>query len=187
MRAIIGLGNPGLKYKNTRHNIGFRIVEHLGDELKVSFKAGKGDYYFSEAEIEGQRTLLVKPVTYMNRSGQAVKHLIRYFPLETEDLLIVYDDFHLPFGTLRFRRQGSDGGHNGIKSIIENLGTQEFARCRAGIGSQFDDSVSFVLSNFSRVEQKKLTEWLPIITDGIRYWVAEDIEAAMNKFNRAYI
>ena len=127
MRAIVGLGNPGRKYQKTRHNIGFIIIDSLLDNYKIPLKAGKGDYYYAEVSENDKRLLVIKPTTYMNRSGLAVCQILKYFPLSIEDLLIVYDDFNLPLGTMRFRQSGGDGGHNGIKSIIYNLKTEDLS------------------------------------------------------------
>ena len=121
MRIVVGLGNPGKKYEHTRHNIGFKIVDSYTMLFKSLFKPGKGDYYFTEINDHDERILVVKPTTYMNNSGLAVKHVMKYYPVKLEDLLVIYDDYHLPFGTLRFREKGSNGGHNGVKSIIYHL------------------------------------------------------------------
>ncbi len=187
MRAIFGLGNPGKKYKDTRHNIGFIILDHLSELYSVPFKAGKGDYYFAEISCHNERVLLVKPTTYMNRSGEAVGHVLRYFPVTREELLIVYDDYNLPLGTIRFRPQGTDGGHNGISSIIYELNSDVFDRLRFGIGTEFRDAVRHVLSGFSRQEQNELTNLVQISGRGIEYWIANGIEDTMNNFNRSYL
>jgi PTH1 family peptidyl-tRNA hydrolase len=187
LRAVFGLGNPGSRYSKNRHNIGFEIIDHFIDSFSVPFKAGKGDYYYAEIEIARTRAIFVKPVTYMNRSGLAVKHVLNYFPVEMSDLLVVYDDFHLPFGTFRFRNGGSDGGHNGIRSIIEVTGDEMFNRFRFGIGEEFSDAVDYVLSNFKKTEQKQLTELFPVTEEAIRCWFEEGIEQAMNRYNRSFL
>jgi PTH1 family peptidyl-tRNA hydrolase len=186
LRAVFGLGNPGSRYSKNRHNIGFEIVAHYIDQYNVPFRAGKGDYYYAEIEIARTRAIFVKPVTYMNRSGFAVRHVLDYFPVDLSDILVIYDDFHLPFGTFRFRTGGSDGGHNGIRSIIDVIGTDMFHRFRFGIGEGFTDAVDYVLSNFTRAEQKKLTELFPVAMDAITCWFEQGIEQTMNKYNRSY-
>jgi len=185
--VVIGLGNPGKKYELTRHNVGFRVVDYIANEYNIPFKSGKGDYYFAELLRKGERILLVKPVTYMNESGRAIYQILKYFPISEEDLLIVYDDYFLPFGTLRFRPEGSDGGHNGLKSIIYHLHSNKFDRLRFGIGSDFDDSVSYVLSKFSKPEDKLVNKLLPSVLDGIENWIEEGIELTMNKYNKMYL
>lgn len=187
MRAIIGLGNPGKKYEKTRHNSGYLIVDEFAEQLQSSFKRGKGDYYYLEAPAEGERLLLVKPTTYMNLSGKAVGQVLRYFPISQDDIIIVYDDYHLPLGTMRFRPDGSHGGHNGVKSVIDVLGSNLVQRMRFGIGDSFKDSIDYVLSEFKRGEWKQVKELMPFCVDGLRHWVREGIEPTMNIFNRSYI
>ena len=130
---------------------------------------------------------MIKPTTYMNNSGNAVRHVVQYFKLALEDIIIIYDDYNLPFGTIRFRFSGSDGGHNGIKSIIYQLNSEQFSRMRFGIGNQFDDSVSFVLSDFNRQEEKELDRLLSISGEAIGEWIKNGIESAMNKYNKYYL
>lgn len=187
MRAIIGLGNPGRRYINTRHNIGFEILDYFSEIYKVPFKAGKGDYYYSDFTLKGQRILLVKPTTYMNRSGSAVKHVLRYFPVTIDELLVIYDDFNLPFGTIRFRPQGSDGGHNGVRSIIYDLESDSFARLRFGIGNQFENAVNHVLAKFSKEELRHLDKMNEISQKGVESWIEYGIDITMNNFNNSYL
>ena len=184
MRAVFGLGNPGSRYLKNRHNIGFAIVDHFVDLFNVPFKAGKGDYYYADLEIARTRAIFVKPVTYMNRSGIAVRQVLNYFPVSLSDILVIHDDFHLPVGAFRFRAGGSDGGHNGIRSIIEVNGTEVFDRFRFGIGEDFNDAVEYVLSNFSKAEQKQLTELFPLTREAITCWFENGIEQTMNRYNR---
>ena len=185
MRAIFGLGNPGKKFEKTRHNIGYIIVNHLSDYYDVPFKAGKGDYYYTEFAHHGERILLVKPTTYMNRSGVAVRHVLNYFPVSEQDILIVYDDFNLPYGTIRFRSQGSDGGHNGIRSIIESLGSNEFQRIRIGIGSPEDKRPleKYVLGNFSQKERETIDETIEYAVKAAKLVIRNKITQAMNEYN----
>ena len=187
MFVIVGLGNPGNRYEFTRHNIGFRIVDSIAVDNNVPFKSGKGDYYFSEYKYHGDRVILVKPVTFMNNTGMAIHQILKYFPVSIENLLIVYDDFNLPFGTLRFRKEGSDGGHNGLKSIIYHLHSNVFDRLRFGIGTEFKNSVSFVLSKFKKDEEKEISALISAAKDGVENWISEGIESSMNKYNKMYL
>jgi len=186
LRVIIGLGNPGRSYHLTRHNVGFLLLDYIAGDYKIPFRPGKGDYYYCDLRISGERVALVKPTTYMNNSGLAVKQFLNYYKIDLADCLIVYDDYHLPLGTLRFRRSGSAGGHNGIKSIIAHLGTQDFDRLRIGIGDQFKDSVSFVLSKFSKKELSVLEEVIPEAYNGVKLWLKSGIDSAMNEYNRSF-
>lgn len=184
MRAIFGLGNPGNRYRLTRHNIGFILLDYIQSQFEIPFSPGKGDYYFCKVYYSGNPVLLVKPTTYMNRSGLAVYQVLKYFPIEADDILVVYDDFHLSFGKLRFRAKGSAGGHNGIKSIISHLHSEEFDRLKIGIGSAFDDSVDFVLSKFAKDERKEIDSVMKTAYDGIKVWLESGVEEAMNEYNR---
>lgn len=187
MHVIIGLGNPGRKYEFTRHNIGFRIVDRLAFKKNIPFKSAKGDYYFADAIKDGDRIILVKPATFMNNSGFAVGQVFKYFPIEIKDILIVCDDFNLPFGSIRFRSGGSDGGHNGLKSIIYHLHSNNFDRLRFGIGNDFTDSISFVLSKFSKSEEQKLNDLVEIAAESIECWMDEGINTTMNRYNKMYL
>lgn len=187
MFVLIGLGNPGKRYLNTRHNIGYLVVDQLAAIDNIPFKAGKGDYYYTEFAHHGERILLVKPSTYMNRSGVAVRHVLNYFPVLEQDILIVYDDFNLPYGTIRFRPQGSDGGHNGIRSVIYELQTDSFDRLRFGIGDDFHDAVRHVLAVFAKQELEDLNKLVDISRQGIELWIENSIDETMNNFNRSYL
>jgi len=184
LRTLIGLGNPGKRYFLTRHNIGFLFLDYIQSRLNIPFSPGKGDYYLCEVTLSGFPVLLVKPTTFMNLSGMAVAQLLERYSIEIDDLLIVYDDFHLPFGELRFRSRGSSGGHNGINSIISQLQTDNFARLKMGIGSDFEDSVDFVLSKFSKLEEKQLEPLMQFAYDALDIWLNKGIDNAMNQFNR---
>ena len=187
MRAIIGLGNPGKKYVNTRHNIGHYIIDYILHQYHIPLKAGKGDYYYAEHLIGGVRSAFFKPTAFMNHSGLAVVQILKYFPVGHEDLLIVYDDFNLPLGTIRFRSAGSDGGHNGIASIIYQLKTETFDRMRLGIGWVDQDAVAYVLSNFSKEESAQIDRILPNTREAIECWIEQGIEITMNRYNRSFI
>ena len=187
MFSLFGLGNPGNRYNNTRHNIGFHILDHIAGSNNVPFKPGKGDYYFTEYKFRGDRILLFKPTTFMNLSGQAVSHVLKYFPVTLENILVIYDDFNLPFGTIRFRPQGSDGGHNGIRSIIYELQTEEFNRLRFGIGAEFEDAVQHVLTKFSQQESDQIEKIMQVTQKAVECWITEGIETGMNNYNGSYL
>jgi PTH1 family peptidyl-tRNA hydrolase len=182
---IVGLGNPGPKYHNNRHNVGFMVADALGDTANIpirrfEFRAliGKGDY-------AGARLILAKPQTYMNNSGQAVSALVNFYKIPTEKILVIHDDLDLPFGTLRMRPQGGAGGQRGLGSIIAKLNTQNFARLRVGIGrppGRMDPS-DYVLHDFDPPEEEMLPEVLETAVEAIKMFIIEDIEKAMNKFN----
>ncbi len=187
MHALIGLGNPANRYEDTRHNIGYLIVDHFSGVKNIPFKPGKGDYYYKELDLYDQPVLIFKPTTYMNKSGRAVRQILEYFSLSVDQLLIICDDFNLPFGAFRFKTKGSDGGHNGLKSIIYQLETEDFNRFRFGIGDEFSDATSFVLESFSKKEFTKLNDLLTISTEAIHHWLEQGIERTMNKYNRQFI
>ena len=187
MYALFGLGNPGKRYIYTRHNIGYLIVDYFSAFANVPFKSGKGDYYYRFIEAGNKRLICVKPTTYMNRSGLAVKQVCDYFKIGLENSLVICDDFHLPFGTLRYRQKGSDGGHNGLKSIIYQLQTENFNRLRFGIGSPSDDTVDFVLDKFNKKETEQLTDLLAVCGASIESWLEDGIEMTMSKYNMNFL
>lgn len=188
MKAIFGLGNPGLEYRETRHNIGFMVVDYLAHFFLKEFVSTTELYKLAKVKYSGETVLLVKPQTYMNLSGVAVKHFIDENKLQIGNIFVVVDDFQLPFGTIRIRAGGSDGGHNGLKSIIQNLDTDNFTRMRIGIGKpDMRDVVNFVLSNFSLEEQKNLDPVIEMAASASKEWVNTDLNLLMNKFNRTII
>lgn len=185
MKAVIGLGNPGQKYAGTRHNIGFDAVTAIADkyDLKIDNKGFKGIY--AQGFISGEKVLLVQPQTYMNLSGECVRAVMDFYKLTTEDLIIICDDINLDTGRIRIRKKGSAGGHNGLKNIILHLGTEEFPRIRVGAGEkpQDWDQVDYVLGRFPKDEEPVMREALANVTGAIEAWVADGIDAAMNRFN----
>jgi len=187
VQVIFGLGNPGLRYRLTRPNAGFILLDYIQDLYKIPFSPGKGDYYFCEVIINNRPVILVKPVTYMNLSGLAVNQVLEYFNIAISDLIVVYDDFHLPFGSLRFRARGSSAGHNGIESIVGALGTYEFSRLRIGIGSAFIDAIDFVLSPFDKDELRNLGILLKTAYAGLQTWAELGIQKAMNDYNGHFL
>jgi len=183
VQILIGLGNPGWRYRKTRHNIGFLLLDYIAEKFDIPFSAGKGDYYFGQGNMDGNPVMLVKPTTYMNNSGLVLNQLENFFNFDINKLLVIYDDFHLSFGTIRFRKKGSDAGHNGIKSIIYNLETDVFPRLKLGIGSVFDDPIDFVLSKFDKNEKRELPKLYDCALNGIKSWITLGIDSAMNDHN----
>lgn len=182
MKMIVGLGNPGKKYDKTRHNVGFDLVDVIADHLGVRVEKKEGRSLTATAFYEGQKLLLVKPQTFMNLSGEAVWELIRYYGDSLEDFLIIYDDLDLPVGQVRLRQKGSAGGHNGIKSIIKMLNSQDFDRLKIGIDRR-GDTIRHVLSPFGSEDRKVIEEALLEARDASLFWALEGIGPAMNKFN----
>lgn len=159
MKLIVGLGNPGKEYEQTRHNAGFMVMDALADDLGVSINQVKFKGLYTKTKIKGEDVVLLKPTTYMNLSGEAVGEVMRFFKIDVEDLLVIYDDLDLPTGKLRIRDKGSAGGHNGIKSIIQHVGTQNFKRIRVGIDkSSIIPVVDYVLGKFTSEEMVALNE-----------------------------
>jgi len=185
MKVVCGLGNPGDRYRLTRHNVGFRVVDLLADRWGVSKGAVKDGSARLEVDRDDPvgRVLLVKPARFMNQSGPPLRAALRNVNADYEtDLLVVTDDADLPLGRLRLRRGGSAGGHNGLRDIIETLGTDQFARLRVGIGRN-GEMVDHVLSTFSRGEEELAREAIATAADAVERWLAEGIEEAMNAFN----
>lgn len=182
---IVGLGNPGKHYADTRHNIGFRLVDELAAREREVFRAGRGEYLLCRLKLAEKDVLLQKPLTYMNLSGSAVLHVLNYFKMSADALLVVADDINLPFGKLRFRSEGSDGGHNGLSSVIATLGTQEFARLRIGVGNEYvrGEQADFVLSAFNTEERGQLNDIIGQAVDGVMTFVEHGIDEVMNRFN----
>ena len=189
LKMLIGLGNPGPQYQANRHNIGFQCIDlfarrHQIDLNKAQMQARTGEGWI-QSQGQRQKVLLVKPLTFMNASGQAVGQLARYYNVAPVDMLVIHDDLDLESGKLRLRANGSSGGQNGIKSMIQHLGSEEFARARVGIGrppGQMDPA-AYVLQNFSALEEERFTPLRALICDAIECWLFEGIAAAMNKFN----
>jgi len=182
---IVGLGNIGNEYAHTRHNIGFDTLDAFCEASNVVFDVNKRYGAIAECRLKGKTLILLKPSTYMNGSGKAVRYWLEKENIPLENLLVIVDDFSLSFGAIRLRTRGSDAGHNGLKSIQQMLETQEYSRLKFGIGSDFHtgEQVDYVLSCFTEEEQKLLPERLVVVSDAIKSFVLEGIEIAMNKFN----
>jgi PTH1 family peptidyl-tRNA hydrolase len=184
VKLVVGLGNPGGQYAGTRHNIGWMVLDRLADRAGWS---GRGRDRDAATSVRGRHAgldlVLAKPLTYMNDSGLAVRKLLARERAPLADLLVVADDFALPFGRLRFREGGGAGGHNGLRSIIEELGTEKFSRLRIGIGEPSRDAVDHVLSRFGPEEQLRLDELLDASADAVEAWAREGTNKAANRFN----
>ncbi len=185
MHLIVGLGNPGEQYVKNRHNVGFQAVTYISDRFGMDFGEKQSKARIATGSIAGQRVALAKPFTYMNDSGQAVGGLMRWYKLDPAQLLVIYDDLDLPFGTIRMRADGSAGGQNGMKSIIAHLGTNVFPRLRVGIGRPTEgwDTRDYVLGNWSRAEVEQLPDLYGRIADAAETFVREGLITAMNRFN----
>ena len=185
MKLIIGLGNVGAKYAFTRHNVGFMLVDKIALNNSVSFKENsKLKSLVTKFYTNGEEIMLVKPTTYMNLSGEAMRAVIDYYKISPEDMIIVYDDLSLNLGKIRFRANGSDGGHNGIKSIIQHLGSKNFARLKIGIGPQPPiPSEAFVLQNFDNDSLPELKKVLDLSEEAIGYFFKNGIEKTQNTYN----
>ncbi len=186
MKLIAGLGNPGIQYQNHRHNIGFRVIDYLSKNINIPLSTKKFHALYGIGQIESQEVLLLKPMTFMNRSGVAIREALEFFNLIPEDLIVIHDDLDLPFGKLRFKRKGGDGGHQGVRSIIESLGRNTFVRLKLGIGRPPGgmDPAEYVLSPFSKEEKLHLEEILCRASRALIVMLLEGIEKAMNQFQR---
>ena len=186
VKLIVGLGNPGIRYENTKHNVGFRVI----DTLQTQLSAGKLPRNLICKSLVMQATwhdlsiILAKPMTYMNNSGIAVAALIRQFEIPLSELCIIYDDIHLDLGVLRMRQKGSDGGQKGMKSIIHHLGTTAFPRLRIGIGEPIGNLTDYVLTDFTEDEEIEIAHTIDRAVGALETFVKDDILTAMNQFNR---
>jgi len=182
---LAGLGNPGKKYFDTKHNTGFMVVEQIGAKLKIQSAVKKNNYWIGRSEYLSHELILLKPLTYMNLSGVAVQEVYESFSINPQQLLIIYDDFNIPFGKLRLRAKGSDGGHKGLASVIYHLQTQNFPRLRIGIGAPLEKEqvVDYVLSPFNSEEKLKLPEIIDRAVEASLLFITNGIGFAMNQFN----
>ncbi len=185
MKLVVGLGNPGRKYEGTRHNVGFAVVGELAKRHAVGRPKEKFHGEVVEAELGGQKLLLLGPLCYMNLSGKSVLAARDYYSLANEDLLVVCDDLNLPLAKLRFRPGGSAGGHKGLLDIIAKLGTDEFPRLRIGIGAPPDhwDAADFVLGRFTEMEKPEMAQATASAADAVADWVVQGMALCMNRYN----
>ena len=187
MKLVVGLGNPGKKYEGTRHNLGFMIVDQIARQNQIAIKEKLCDALVGEWSNFEQRVVLVKPLTYMNHSGESVRALLSHFGLVPEDLIVIYDDLDLPFGRIRIRPTGGAGGHRGVLSIMESLAGGRFYRVRVGIGRPPDgvDAVDFVLEDFTSPEVDQLNELISRASEAVVSLLREGGRRAMEQYNRA--
>ena len=182
---VIGLGNPGRQYENTRHNVGFMTMNRLAAKLGENFSKLESKALIAKCTYQEQRLVLAKPQTYMNLSGRAVSSLLRYYKIPVENFLVAYDEVDLPFGTLRMRHEGGSAGHKGMQSIVEQLGTDDFPRLRIGVGRPPGrmEAADYVLKDFNRDEAEALNLVLDTATEAILTFVSDGLEKAMNLYN----
>ena len=185
MRVIIGLGNPGKDYQRTRHNIGFEIIDQLATGLVGAGKRSRFKAELTEGSLGGERTVLAKPQMYMNLSGIPTRELVNWYKISLDHLLVIYDDMDLPLGQLRLRGEGTAGGHNGMKSIIAELGSNSFPRLRIGIGRGGGSSIAHVLSRFTAEEEARMNDARDQAVAAVRLWMSDSLVGAMNIVNQS--
>jgi PTH1 family peptidyl-tRNA hydrolase len=183
MKVVVGLGNPGSRYHNTRHNLGFAVVDLLAKGPGAGRFQSRFQAQVAELVEGTHKVLLVKPETFMNLSGRSVRQLVDFYQLPLEDLLVVCDDINLPLGKVRVRARGTHGGHNGLRDIQSHLGTTEYARLRIGVDAPRDDAVDHVLGRFRPSEQPIIEEAVAAAAQAVIVWIHQGIEACMNRYN----
>lgn len=185
MKLIVGLGNPGKQYEKTRHNAGFMAVDETADLLGITLNQIKFKGMIGEGRSGSEKVILLKPLTYMNLSGESLIQVLQFYKLDLNQLLVIYDDLDTPTGQIRLRMKGSAGGHNGVKSIIQHIGTEEFYRIRVGIGRppQGKKVVDYVLEPFLAVEEGDVHSAVKKSAEAARAWISEPFEQVMNRFN----
>ena len=187
MKLIAGLGNPGAKYKGTRHNVGFEVVDALASRQRLAWESAKVEGLVARARFGAEPALLLKPLTFMNLSGDAVQGLAHYFKIDVPDIIVVTDDVNLPLGRLRARKSGTEGGHNGLRSVAQRLGTIEYPRLRVGVGRGDGDRelADHVLSKFEPDEMPGIEAAIARAADAAELFVTDGIDVVMNRFNRS--
>lgn len=186
MYIIVGLGNPTKEYKNTRHNIGFDVIDFIAEQNQIAVLEHKFKALIGKGYIDGQKVILAKPQTYMNLSGESIRAMVDYYKIDAEsELIVIYDDVSLAVGQLRIRKKGSAGGHNGIKSILSHLGMDTFLRIKVGVGEKPKgyDLADYVLGHFSQAERKTMDESCKNSADAIKYMLKGSTDEAMNLYN----
>jgi peptidyl-tRNA hydrolase, PTH1 family len=185
MKLIVGLGNPGKQYDKTRHNIGFEVIDFLSNHYNIPLDKAKFKGNYGIGNIGGEKVILLKPLTYMNLSGESIRPIMDYYNLEPDDLVVIYDDLDLPVGKIRLRQKGSSGGHNGIKSTILHVGTEKFNRIRVGIDRPKNGMkvVDYVLGKFTKEEMDVLEDTIKKCSDACVQWAEEPFLQVMNKYN----
>ncbi len=187
MKLIVGLGNPGRKYETTKHNIGFWAVDQLSDQWNMPFQKEKWHSLVAEDIVNGEKVILLKPLTYMNLSGEAIGAAVRFLKLPLEELIVLFDDLDIPLGQLRLRKKGSSGGHNGIKSTVQHLGTEQFNRVKIGIGRppSYMSVSDYVLAPFPPVDHEIAADAAITAAEAVKEWMENDFISSMNKYNGA--
>lgn len=185
MYFIVGLGNPGDKYENTRHNMGFLTIDYLSRKFDIKVKKLKFKSLYGQGEISGQKVMFIKPQTYMNSSGEAIRELRNYYNFDMDKLIVIVDDIDINFGTIRIKAKGSSGSHNGMKSIIYNLVDDSFPRIKIAVGKkpEYMDLANFVLSGFTEKEVEIIRDEIALASDAVEMILDSGVEKAMNKFN----
>ncbi|MCR4716453.1 MAG: aminoacyl-tRNA hydrolase [Lachnospiraceae bacterium] len=186
MKIIVGLGNPGIEYVNTRHNVGFEVIDRLSEKLSISMNQEKLKGVYGSGMLDGEKVVLVKPMTYMNNSGECVGDIARFYKVQPVDVIVISDDINLSVGSLRIREKGSAGGHNGLKSIIFHLRSEDFPRVRVGVGMkrQGQNLASHVLGRISKNEEEAMAEVLDDAANAVICMVTDSTQTAMNKYNK---
>lgn len=185
MYLIVGLGNPGDKYTKTRHNVGFRVIDLLGEEYGISVDRSKFKALMGKGRIEGEEVVLLKPMTYMNLSGESVREAANFYKSKPEEIIVICDDIDIPFGTIRIKGKGSAGTHNGLKSIVKEMGYSDFPRVKISVGDKpsYMDLAAFVLSQFTAEEERIIRLEIKDAKDAIATIVGKDLNAGMNGYN----
>lgn len=183
MFLIVGLGNPGIQYENTRHNIGFNVIDNISRVYNIQINREKFKGVYGEGFIANEKVMLLKPNTYMNLSGESIREVINFYKLTNEQIIVIYDDISLDIGRIRLREKGSAGGHNGIKSIISHLGSDNFPRIKMGVGQPNVDLVNYVLGKFTKEEMEILKYSIDAATKAVEDIIRSDVKQAMNKYN----
>ena len=185
MYLIVGLGNPEEEYANTRHNMGFDTINKLANKNNIEVNNNKFKGLYGTGIIEGKKVILLKPQTYMNLSGESIREIVDFYKIQTEDIILIYDDIDIDVGIIKIRKKGGPGTHNGMKSVIKHLGTGDFARVRVGIGSPQNksDLINYVIGAISKEEQEKLDLSTTLAKEALIEIIKNDVNTAMNKFN----
>jgi PTH1 family peptidyl-tRNA hydrolase len=186
VKVIVGLGNPGVRYQGNRHNIGFRVVDQLAENNQIPICKKRLKAIYGAGKIDSQEVVLAKPMTFMNLSGESVRRIVDFFKVGLEDLIVIHDDLDLPLGRLRFKRRGGDGGHQGLRSIIEAMGENTFLRLKVGIGRppRGMEAADYVLSDFDEIQQPLLSEVLSCAAEALTVLLSEGLQTAMNRYQR---
>ncbi len=184
MKLIVGLGNPGKKYELTRHNIGFIVLDYIAKKYNTPIAKSKFKSYYNEIRVGNEKVVLLKPQTYMNLSGEALLSVVKYYDIELEDILIIYDDIDIDFGVIRIRKKGSGGTHNGMRNIIYHLQSDQFTRLRFGIGkSEQKQLTDYVLEKFPKEDWDTLREVVIRAAEAAEEFIINGVDASMNKYN----